>query len=319
MTVLVTGGAGYIGSHVVRALARIGRSTVVLDNLDTGEAESVRGTKLIRGDISDEQLVRQICRDHRVSAVMHFAAHKNVGESMRLPGKYIRNNVGGTAALLHSATSEGVNRFIFSSSCSVYGTPSVLPVDESATIQPESAYAESKAMAERVFDWYRLSHGARTGTLRYFNAAGASSDSTIGEQFDSKNLIPRLIKATLLGGPPVEIYGGDYDTPDGTCIRDYVHVEELAVAHVRALDVVESEACDLVLNVGTGVGTSVLDVVRALEVASRRTVPTTVAPKRPGDPAAVFANVSRLVECLSWKPKSSIYEIVESAWKWHTR
>ena len=240
MTVLVTGGAGYIGSHTVRALREQGRDVVVLDSLELGRPEAVLGAELIVGGIHDADLVEKLCAEREVSAIVHFAAYKSVGESMQLPGKYWHNNVDGTAALVDAALQGGVRDFVFSSSCSVYGTPETVPVVETAPIQPESVYAESKATVERILRWYGVTHGLRSASLRYFNAAGASHDSVIGEDWDfSINLIPLVMKAVLGAGPPVHVFGNDYPTPDGTCIRDYIHVEDLADAHVKALDALE--------------------------------------------------------------------------------
>src|SRR5215207_8366960 len=237
MTVLVTGGAGYIGSHTVRAMAADGRDVVVLDSLELGRADAVLGAPLVEGGIHDETLVEQVCGDHGVTAIVHFAAYKSVGESMQSPGKYWHNNIDGTASLVDAAMRAGVRDIVFSSSCSVYGTPADVPVVEAAPIHPESVYAESKAMVERILHWYGVTKGLRSASLRYFNAAGASHDAVIGEDWDfSINLVPLVMKAVLGAGPPVKVFGTDYPTPDGTAIRDYIHVEDLAAAHIRALD-----------------------------------------------------------------------------------
>ena len=203
----------------------------------SADVEALLGAPFVRGDIHDGDLVHQVCRDHGVTAIVHFAAYKSVGESMQSPGKYWRNNVDGTAALVEAAMRAGVRDIVFSSSCSVYGTPAEVPVVESAPIAPESVYADSKAMIERILHWYGVTKGLRSASLRYFNAAGASHDAAIGEDWTfSINLIPLVMKAVLGAGPPVQVFGNDYPTPDGTCIRDYIHVEDLAEAHIRALD-----------------------------------------------------------------------------------
>ena len=236
-TVLVTGGAGYIGSHTVRALRETSCDVVVLDTLALGDANAVLGAPLVQGDIADRELVGSVLRDYGVTDVIHFAAYKSVGESMESPGKYWRNNVTGTIELLEACRDAGVERFVFSSSCSVYGTPERVPVTESAVIQPESVYAETKATVERMLRWHEVTDGLRSVSLRYFNAAGASSDGRIGEDWNySINLIPLAMKAVLLGDRRLQVFGADYDTPDGTCIRDYIHVEDLADAHVKALE-----------------------------------------------------------------------------------
>jgi UDP-glucose-4-epimerase GalE len=240
MTVLVTGGAGYIGSHTVRALREADRDVVVLDSLELGRAEAVLDAELVVGTIQDAELVTRLCADRGVTAIVHFAAYKSVGESMQSPGKYWHNNVGGTATLVEAGLRAGVRDVVFSSSCSVYGMPAHVPVVETAAIAPESVYAETKATVERMLRWYGVIDGLRSASLRYFNAAGASSDIAIGEDWDfSINLVPLVMKAVLGVGPPVKVFGTDYETPDGTCIRDYIHVEDLADAHVRALDALE--------------------------------------------------------------------------------
>ena len=237
MTTLVTGGAGYIGSHTVRALREAGRDVVVLDTLELGRADAVLDAPLVVGDIHDAALVEQTCRDHGVTSLVHFAAYKSVGESMSTPSKYWHNNVDGTVTLVEAAMAAGVGEVVFSSSCSVYGTPAEVPVGETAAIAPESVYAESKATVERILGWYGVTHGLRAVSLRYFNAAGASFDARIGEDWTfSVNLVPLVMKAVLGAGPPVKVFGTDYPTPDGTCIRDYIHVDDLADAHLKALD-----------------------------------------------------------------------------------
>ncbi len=319
MTVLVTGGAGYIGSHTVRQLRALGREVVVLDSLDTGHSEAVLGAPLVVGDIADGALVEQLCADHHVTSVVHFAAHKNVGESMRSPAKYWRNNVEGSARLIESVLRVGVADFVFSSSCSVYGTPEIVPVTESAPIAPESVYAETKAMIERILHWYGVTSGLRSVSLRYFNAAGASFDNTIGEDWTySANLIPVVMKAALGLGAAVEVFGTDYPTPDGTAIRDYIHVEDLANAHVLALDHLASGGASTALNVGTGVGSSVFDVVRATERISGLTVPTVLSPRRAGDPISVFADPTLVHSTLGWAPVHGLDDIISSAWRWHS-
>ncbi len=235
-TVLVTGGAGYIGSHTVRALREAGRDVVVLDSLELGRREAVIDAPLVVGDIHDQDLVTATCNEHGVTQLVHFAAYKAVGESMEQPAKYWRNNVAGTVELVEACLASGVHDVVFSSSCSVNGTPAVVPVTETAPIHPESVYAESKAMVERILHWYGQTSDLRSVSLRYFNAAGASFDGRIGEDWTySQNLVPLAMKALLLKDRRLSVFGDDYDTPDGTCIRDYIHVADLADAHVKAL------------------------------------------------------------------------------------
>lgn len=318
-TVLVTGGAGYIGSHTVRALGAAGRPVVVLDSLELGTAGAVIDAPLVVGDISDETLVEQVCRDHHVGSVVHFAAYKNVGESMTDPGKYFHNNIDGTVHLVEAAMRAGVRQMVFSSSCSVYGTPPTVPVDESAPIAPESVYADTKAVIERVLRWYGATHGLRAVSLRYFNAAGASADARIGEDWTyALNLIPVAIRALLVDGhPPLQVYGTDYPTPDGTCIRDYIHVEDLAEAHVKALDHLGRGGETTEINVGTGVGSSVLEVLDAIEAVAGRPVPHDLAPRRAGDPVSTYAEPSRATEVLGWSAVQGLDEIVRTAYRWH--
>jgi UDP-glucose 4-epimerase len=319
MTVLVTGGAGYIGSHTVRHLRQLGRSVVVLDDLDTGRAASVLDAPLVVGNIADTNLVTKVCAEYGVTSVVHFAAHKNVGESMATPSKYWHNNVDGTVNLVDAVLESGVRDLVFSSSCSVYGTPDVVPVSEAAPIHPESVYAESKATMERILGWYGVTSGLRTVNLRYFNAAGASLDNVIGEDWThSANLIPVVMKAALGHGPAVKVFGSDYPTPDGTAIRDYIHVEDLADAHVRALDHLAGDGPSISLNLGTGVGSSVLDVVHTTERIGGCRVPVDMAPRREGDPVSVYADPTLARDTLQWIPRHGLDTIIETAWRWHS-
>ena len=320
MSILVTGGAGYIGSHTVRALRAAGRDVVVLDTLELGTAASVFDTPLVVGDIADSALVESTCRDHDVQAIVHFAAYKNVGESMVDPEKYFSNNVGGTNALVAAAHRVGVDQIVFSSSCSVYGTPPSVPVREDMAIDPESVYAETKAMCERVLHWHGVTNGLRSVSLRYFNAAGASFDAAIGEDWTyALNLIPVAIRAMMLGDRELQVFGDDYDTPDGTCIRDYIHVDDLAVAHVRALDYLAAGGETTAINVGTGVGSSVLDVLRGIERVSGTPVPHRIVERRAGDPVSTFADPSFALDKLGWEAQYGLDEILETAVRWHER
>ncbi len=314
----MTGGAGYIGAHTVRALHAIGRPVIVLDSLELGSAAAVLDLPLVVGDISDEALVEQICRDHEVDTIVHFAAYKNVGESMKLPAKYFHNNVDGTVHLLDAAVRAGVRHVVFSSSCSVYGTPASVPVDESQPIHPESVYAETKAIVERVLHWYGVVHGLESVSLRYFNAAGASFDSAIGEDWTyALNLIPVAIRALLTGDQELQVFGDDYPTPDGTCIRDYIHVDDLAQAHIAAIDYLAAGGDSTAVNVGTGLGSSVFDVLRGIERLAGRPVPHHVVDRRLGDPVSTFSDPARSFAVLGWQPKYGLDEILSTAYRWH--
>jgi UDP-glucose-4-epimerase GalE len=318
MTVLVTGGAGYIGSHTVRALRNAGRDVVVLDTLELGRADAVIDAPLVVGDITDGELVGQLIAEHGVTQVVHFAAYKSVGESMEHPTKYWRNNVAGTIELVDACLTAGVDQIVFSSSCSVYGTPPAVPVTEAAPIAPESVYAATKAEVERILRWYDTTSGLRAVSLRYFNAAGASFDGRIGEDWSySINLIPLVMKAILLDGHRLTVFGNDYDTPDGTCIRDYIHVDDLADAHVRALDHLAQGGGTLEVNVGTGVGSSVLEVIRATERVSGASVPYDVVDRRPGDPVATFADPQFAADTLGWSARHGLDDVIATAWNWH--
>ncbi|MFM8650363.1 MAG: UDP-glucose 4-epimerase GalE [Actinomycetota bacterium] len=319
MTILVTGGAGYIGSHTVRLLRSLGRDVVVLDSLERGHRESLIETPLVVGDIADESLVERVCRDFGVTDIVHFAAYKSAGESMEKPGMYWQNNVQGTVHLVEAALAAGVTRLVFSSSASVYGNPTSLPVRESAALAPENVYAETKAVMERVISWYGVTRGLHWTSLRYFNAAGAAADASIGEDWSiTTNLVPLVMKAALGASGPVRVFGNDYPTPDGTGVRDYIHVEDLASAHVAALDHLAGGGPNITVNLGTGRGASVLEVVRETERVSGHPVPHEFVSRRPGDPAEVYADASLAESLLGWKATHSLADIVGSAYAWHS-
>ena len=319
MSVLVTGGAGYIGSHTVRQLRARGDDVVVIDSLRTGHREAVGDAPLVVGTVSDEVLVSRVLREHEVTAIIHFAALKNPGESMVDPGGYFRENVGGTLTLLDAACDAGIDRIVFSSSCSVYGTPTELPVDESAPLRPESPYGQSKLMGEQMLEWFDRCRNLRSISLRYFNASGASATTAIGEDWDvSQNLIPLVMKGTLGRGPAVKVFGTDYPTPDGTAIRDYVHVDDLADAHLRALDHLASGGATAAVNLGTGNGSSVQEILDATERISGRPVPREYTDRRPGDPVAVYADNAYARDLLGWAPRAGLEQIIASAWNWHS-
>jgi UDP-glucose-4-epimerase GalE len=319
MTVLVTGGAGYIGSHTVRLLASQGRDVVVLDSLELGDKSRLGSVPLFQGDINDERIIEKICRKHDITDVVHFAAYKAVGESMDQPLRYYNNNVAGTIALVRSLLSNGVNRIVFSSSAAVYGNPESVPVTEESALRPESVYAETKSVVERFLSSCDAI-GLRSVSLRYFNAAGASADASIGEDWSmSQNLVPLVMKAILGFSGPLNVFGNDYPTPDGTCIRDYIHVDDLADAHVKALDYLSTGGKSLACNVGTGKGTSVLDVLNLAEQVSGRKVPHNIVGRRSGDPISVYADPTLIRALLGWKATRDVRDIISSAWNWHER
>jgi len=319
MAILVTGGAGYIGSHTLRMLRERGRDAVVLDSMEFGHHAAVLGAPLVVGDIADAALVRKTVEEHDIDAVIHFAAYKAAGESMERPARYFHNNVAGTAALLDTLRECDVRRVVFSSTCAVYGTPTELPVSEANDIHPESPYGESKYLVERMLAWFDTCHDLRSVALRYFNAAGASFDGRIGEDSTvALNLIPVAMSAALGRIPELQVFGTDYPTPDGTAIRDYVHVLDLADAHVRALEHLEAGGESLTVNLGTGTGSSVQEVVDATRRISGVDVPVRYVDRRPGDPVAVYADNRKAAELLGWKPQYGLEEIIQTAWQWHS-
>ncbi len=318
-SVLVTGGAGYIGSHTCKALATAGFTPVTLDNLVYGHRDAVKWGPFIEGDLADRALLDRIMREHSVLAVIHFAAFAYVGESMQQPGKYFANNVVNTLNLLEAMHGAGVQHMVFSSTCATYGLPERVPIDEQHPQQPVNPYGESKLFVERALKWYGLAHGLKWAALRYFNAAGADRNGEIGEDHSPEtHLIPLIIQAALGTRPHVEIFGTDYPTPDGTAIRDYIHVTDLGDAHVKALDHLLGGGASVALNLGTGRGYSVREVISSVERVSGRSVPTCNAPRRPGDPPELVANAALAGRQLGWQPQhSSLENITRTAWLWH--
>ena len=291
---------------------------VVIDTLERGNASAVLDAELIVGDIADERLVEQVCAQHGVANVIHFAAYKRVGESMQAPSMYFHNNVDATAHLLDGLVRAGISNVVFSSSCSVYGTPVKVPIDETESIKPESVYADTKAIVERMLQWYDHAHGLRSVSLRYFNAAGASADAVIGEDWsDAANLIPLALRATLKGGERLPVFGNDYPTPDGTCVRDYVHVDDLADAHIAALGYLAEDGGTTAINIGTGVGSSVLEVLDGIAKVTGMAVPYDIVARRPGDPVESYADPSLAKALLGWSPRHDLASILESAYRWH--
>ncbi|MGA2203031.1 MAG: UDP-glucose 4-epimerase GalE [Terriglobales bacterium] len=319
MAILVLGGAGYIGSHAAHALRRSGYEVVLYDNLSTGFRRLAQGFELVEGDIADEARLRPVLA--RVDAVMHFAAHAYVGESVENPRKYFQNNVLAALSLLNSALDTGIRRFVFSSSCAVYGIPGQIPITEQTPRAPVNPYRASKLFFENALEAYGRAYGLRSVSLRYFNAAGAAGSKNesgeIGEMHDPEtHLIPLALAASTANGPELQVYGSDYPTPDGTCVRDYIHVNDLAEAHVRALQYLEKGGDSLAINLGTGRGHSVLEVIQAAEKATGRPVRRTIGPRRPGDPPVLVADPAKAQNVLGWTAKRNLADIVSSAWAW---
>ena len=318
--VLVTGGAGYIGSHTVRLLASQGRKIVVLDNLVFGHEGAVVDpeVELVVGDVGDQELLRSLFQKHRFGAVVHFAAYAYVGESVTNPLKYYQNNTAEPIKLLQVMQESGCRVFVFSSTCATYGVPDRLPITEANTQNPINPYGRSKLMVEWILRDCDTAWGLKSACLRYFNASGASPDGKIGEDHDPEtHLIPRVMMAVTGEIDCIEVFGTDYDTPDGTCIRDYIHVEDLADAHARALDHLAAGGDSVRCNLGTGVGVSVKEIIGAVEEVTGKTVPVKYGPRREGDPASLVADPSLAKELLGWEAsRKDVRQMVDSAWKW---
>jgi UDP-glucose 4-epimerase len=316
--VLVTGGAGYIGSNVVRGLLERGHEPVVLDSLITGRRASVRPDLLIVGDVGDAALLDRVLSERHYDAVLHFAALKSVEESIRDPIRYFDHNVGRTVTLLSAMDRAGVRRLVYSSSAAVYGEPEVLPVSESAPLHPLNPYGESKRQVEVMLDWAHRCGRLQYAALRYFNAAGADEDGSLGEDWThATNLVPLVLRAALRRGPAVRIFGDDYPTPDGTALRDYVHVTDLAAAHILALEALSDNEAPLVLNLGTEHASSVLEVIDMTTKVGGVEVPTEHAARRPGDAPAMWADASLAAARLGWRAERNLEDIIRTAWRWH--
>lgn len=318
--ILVTGGCGYIGSHTVRELQRQNYEVVVFDNLEHGFRAAVEDAPIVVGDLRHPDDVRGVfARYPDIAGVIHFAAYIENGESMDKPGKYFTNNVQGAVNLLEAMTAAGVRTLVFSSTCGVYGTPEHMPVSEAELYRPESPYAASKMMAEQMMSWYGRLKGLRYVPLRYFNAAGASLDARIGHAHKPATHLLTVIMEYLLGQrDEFVIFGDDYATPDGTCIRDYIHVDDLATAHILALRHLWGGGESMAFNLGTGTGTSNKEMAAMAAAVTGRPVEARIGPRRPGDLAVMWADNTRAREVLGWSPRYGLREIVESSWRWHS-
>ena len=316
--ILVTGGAGYIGSHTLRALKEQGYAPVCLDNLSTGHREFIGGLPFYQGDLGRLLDLDEAFSGHRIAAVMHFASHALVEESYRNPHKYYHDNILNTLNLLEAMRRHNVTNLVFSSSCATYGIPIRVPIDESNPLNPINPYGVTKMVIERMLCDYQNAYGMRYVSLRYFNAAGAGHDGSIGEwHVPETHLIPRLLEIAQGNGSEADIYGSDYPTPDGTCSRDYIHVIDLALAHIAALEYLSSGRPSEVFNLGTGQGCSVLQVVDAVRKATGKDVPIVIKERRPGDPPQLVANPAKAQAALGWRAlHSSLEEIAATAWNW---
>ncbi len=321
MRVLVTGGAGYIGSHTAKVLAQKGYEPVVFDNLSTGHGWAVKWGPLVKGELENGPLVREVLTTHRIEAVIHFAAHAYVGESMQNPRKYFRNNVIASLNLLEAMQDAGVNQIVFSSTCATYGDPQSLPLTEGHPLQPVNPYGDSKLFVERALGWFGQAYQLKYVSLRYFNASGADPEGEIGEWHEPEtHLIPLVLQTALGLRPHLEVFGTDYDTPDGTAVRDYIHVTDLATAHVQALNYLKNGGASSAFNLGTGKGHSVAEVIRAAEHCTGITIHTRETARRPGDPPVLVADAQKAARVLTWQPQlTTLDEILRTAWEWHRK
>ncbi|WP_025682207.1 UDP-glucose 4-epimerase GalE [Paenibacillus maysiensis] len=319
MAILVTGGAGYIGSHTVAELLDRGEEVVVLDNLQTGHKAALLGGKLYEGDLRDKELLSRLFTENSIDAVIHFAANSLVGESMQNPGKYYDNNVFGALSLLEAMKDAGVRRIVFSSTAATYGEPEKVPIEEGDRTEPTNVYGETKLMMERMMSWFDKVLGIKYVSLRYFNAAGAHDSGKIGEDHrPESHLIPLVLQTALKQRPHIAVFGEDYATPDGTCIRDYIHVSDLADAHVRAVNYLREGHDSNVFNLGNGQGFSVKEVIETARKVTGLDIPVVTEPRRAGDPAVLVASSDKARSVLGWSPaRTQLEDIISGAWGWH--
>ncbi|ODP26760.1 UDP-glucose 4-epimerase [Paenibacillus nuruki] len=319
MAILVTGGAGYIGSHTVADLLERGEEVVVIDNLLTGHQEALLGGKFYEGDLRDKELLTRIFAENDITAVIHFAASSLVGESMQNPFKYYDNNVYGAMCLLDAMQQAGVKKIVFSSTAATYGEPEKVPIEESDRTEPANVYGETKLMMERMMNWFDKVHGIRYVALRYFNAAGAHTSGKIGEDHrPESHLIPLVLQTALGQREFISVFGEDYPTEDGTCIRDYIHVSDLADAHIKSVEYLNNEGASNVFNLGNGQGFSVKQVIETAVKVTGRDIPVKFEARRSGDPAVLVASSDKARSVLGWKPSyNQLEDIISGAWQWH--
>ncbi|MEK7812791.1 MAG: UDP-glucose 4-epimerase GalE [Candidatus Desantisbacteria bacterium] len=319
MSILVTGGAGYIGSHTVKELAKRGFETVVYDNLGKGHREAVVAGEFVHGDLGDVETLRETFNQYRIDSVVHFAANSEVGESVKNPAKYFQNNVANGLNLLNVMLENGVNKIVFSSTAAVYGEPCRLPILESDKTMPANPYGESKLIFENILKYYCVAYGLRYISLRYFNAAGADPDGVIGEDhYPETHLIPLTLQVASGQKDVLKIFGTDYPTPDGTCIRDYIHVVDLAQAHILALEALEDGCSSMICNLGNGKGYSVKEVIEIAREVTGCKIPAIETERRDGDPAVLVASSAKIIQELGWKPElADLKTIITTAWQWH--
>lgn len=320
MAILVCGGAGYIGSHAVRALLNSKEEVIVLDNLQTGHRDSVpENVKLLVGDLRDKEFLDKVFKENKIEGVIHFAADSLVGESMTNPGKYFENNVVGSLNLITAMKENGVDKIVFSSTAATYGEPENVPILESDKTLPTNPYGESKLIVEKMLKWYNMAYGLKYTVLRYFNVAGAYPTGEIGEDHKTEtHLIPIILQVALGKREKIGIYGDDYPTEDGTCIRDYIHVMDLVDVHILAMNRLRAGGESRIYNLGNGEGFSVKEVIEVAREVTNHEIPAEVTPRRAGDPARLVASSAKAMEELKWTPKyNSLKSIIETAWKWH--
>lgn len=324
MTILVTGGAGYIGSHSVLALQKAGYEVVILDNLVYGHqdlVETVLGTKLIVGDTNDRSLLQRVFAEYKIDAVMHFAAYAYVGESVTKPAKYYRNNVLGTFTLIEAMREAKINNFVFSSTCATYGIPDSVPIAEEQPQNPINPYGATKLMVERILQDFSSAYNFRSVCLRYFNAAGADPKGKLGEDHNPEtHLIPLVLQTALGQRESISIFGTDYDTPDGSCVRDYIHVLDIAQAHILALEYLLKDGKTDVFNLGNGNGFSVKEVIKTARKITGKEIKAEISDRRPGDPPALVGSGAKARQVLNWKPQyAQLEDIISHAWQWHQK